>query len=62
MEPNFGRAHMVVYAYVEKGMFPEALAETAIWRHSDGSPVWELEAYVYGRWGKPQQAQRALAQ
>ena len=62
MEPNFGRAHMVVYAYVEKGMFPEALAETAKWRRSDGSPVWELEAYVYGRWGKQQQMERALAQ
>jgi TolB-like protein/DNA-binding winged helix-turn-helix (wHTH) protein len=62
MEPNFGRAHMVVYAYVEKGMFPEALAATAKWRRSDGSPVWELEAYVYGRWGKQQQMERALAQ
>jgi TolB-like protein/DNA-binding winged helix-turn-helix (wHTH) protein/Tfp pilus assembly protein PilF len=62
MEPNFGRAHMVVYAYVEKGMFPEALAETSKWRLSDGSPVWELEAYVYSRWGKEQQAEHALAQ
>jgi TolB-like protein/DNA-binding winged helix-turn-helix (wHTH) protein/Tfp pilus assembly protein PilF len=62
MEPDFGRAHMVVYAYVEQGMFPEALAETAKWRLSDGSPVWELEAYVYGRWGKQQQMKRALAQ
>jgi TolB-like protein/DNA-binding winged helix-turn-helix (wHTH) protein/Tfp pilus assembly protein PilF len=62
MEPNFARAHMVIYAYVEKGMFPEALAETDSWRHSDGSPVSELEAYVYGRWGKRQQAERALAQ
>ena len=62
MEPNFARAHMVIYAYVEKGMFPEALAETDSWRHSDGSPGSELEAYVYGRWGKRQQAERALAQ
>jgi TolB-like protein/DNA-binding winged helix-turn-helix (wHTH) protein len=62
MEPNFARAHMVVYAYVEKGMFPEALAETDSWRHSNGSPISELEAYVYGRWGKQQQAERALAQ
>ncbi len=62
MEPNFGRAHMVVYAYVEKGMFPEALAETAKWRHSDGSPFRELEVYVNGRWGKQQQTERALAQ
>jgi tetratricopeptide (TPR) repeat protein len=62
MEPNFGRAHMVVYAYVEKGMFPEALAETAPWRNADGSPVWEMKAYVYGRCGKQEQAERALAQ
>jgi TolB-like protein/DNA-binding winged helix-turn-helix (wHTH) protein len=62
MEPNFGRAHMVVYPYVEKGMFPEALAETAYWRRSDGSPASEVNAYVYARWGKPQQAERALAQ
>jgi len=62
MEPNFARAHMVVYPYVEKGMFPEAEAETGRWRHSDGSPLWEVEAYVYGRWGKQQQAEQALAQ
>jgi TolB-like protein/DNA-binding winged helix-turn-helix (wHTH) protein len=62
MEPNFMRAHMVVYPYVEKGMFEEALTEAGKWRHGDGSPVWEVEAYVYGRWGKQQQAERALAQ
>ena len=62
MEPNFGRAHMVVYAYVEKGMFPEAMAETGQWRNVNGSPVWEMKAYVYGRWGKQQQTERALAQ
>jgi TolB-like protein/DNA-binding winged helix-turn-helix (wHTH) protein/Tfp pilus assembly protein PilF len=62
MEPNFGHAHMVVYAYVEKGMFPEALAETAKWRHRDGSPAWEVQAYVYSRWGRQQQTERALAQ
>ena len=38
MEPNFGRAHMVVYVYVEKGMCPEALAETSRWRNADDSP------------------------
>jgi TolB-like protein/DNA-binding winged helix-turn-helix (wHTH) protein len=62
MEPNFERAHMVVYPYVEKGMFSEALTETGMWRHSDGRPVWEVQAYVYGRWGKQEQAQHALAQ
>ncbi|MDQ1390613.1 MAG: hypothetical protein QOF56_4067, partial [Acidobacteriaceae bacterium] len=62
MEPNFAHAHLVVFAYIEKGMFPEALAETAEWRRSDGSPVSEVEAYVYARWGKQRQAERALAQ
>ena len=62
MEPNFERAHMVVYPYVEKGMFSEVLTETGMWRHSDGRPVWEVQAYVYGRWGKQEQAQHALAQ
>ena len=62
MEPNFVRAHTVVYPYVEKGMFPEALAATNKWRHGDGSPVWEVQAYVYTRWGKQQQAERALAE
>jgi TolB-like protein/DNA-binding winged helix-turn-helix (wHTH) protein/Tfp pilus assembly protein PilF len=61
MEPNFVRAHMVVYPYVEKGMFPEALAETGRWRHGDGSPVSEVEAYVFGRWRKQEQAERAFA-
>jgi TolB-like protein/DNA-binding winged helix-turn-helix (wHTH) protein len=62
MEPNFARAHMVVYPYVEKGMFSEAQEEAGRWHHGDGSPVWEVQAYVYGRWGKHQQAERALAQ
>jgi TolB-like protein/DNA-binding winged helix-turn-helix (wHTH) protein/Tfp pilus assembly protein PilF len=62
MEPNFARAHMVVYPYVEKGMFSEAQEEAGRWHHGDGSPVWEVQAYVYGRWGKQQEAERALAQ
>jgi TolB-like protein/DNA-binding winged helix-turn-helix (wHTH) protein/Flp pilus assembly protein TadD len=61
MEPNFPRAHLLIYAYVEKGLFAEALAEAGKWHHSDGTPVWELEAYVYGRWGRQAQARRALA-
>ena len=61
MEPNFARTHMVTFAYVEKGMFAEALAEVGKWHHSDGTPVWEMEAYVYGRWGRQAQARRTLA-
>jgi TolB-like protein/DNA-binding winged helix-turn-helix (wHTH) protein len=61
MEPNFPRAHMLIYPYVEKGMFPEALSVASSWRHGDGTAVWEIEAYIYGRWGKQQEAERALA-
>jgi TolB-like protein/DNA-binding winged helix-turn-helix (wHTH) protein len=61
MEPNFGRAHLVIYAYVEKGMFEEALTDTSYWHHRDGTPIWEIQAYIYGRWGKQGEAGRALA-
>ena len=61
MEPGFPRAHMVIFAYVEKGMFSEALAEAEKWRHSDDPHVWEVEAYVYGRAGRQAQARSALA-
>jgi TolB-like protein/DNA-binding winged helix-turn-helix (wHTH) protein/Tfp pilus assembly protein PilF len=61
MEPNFPRAHMVTCAYVEKGMFAAALAEAEKWRHSDGTPVWEMQAYVHGRAGRLVQAREALA-
>jgi TolB-like protein/DNA-binding winged helix-turn-helix (wHTH) protein/Flp pilus assembly protein TadD len=61
MEPSFPRARMVIFADVEKGMFAEALSEAEKWRDSDGTPVWEAEAYVYGRSGQQVQARRAFA-
>jgi TolB-like protein/DNA-binding winged helix-turn-helix (wHTH) protein/Flp pilus assembly protein TadD len=61
MEPSFGRARLVIYAYAEKGMFTEALAEIQKWHHDDGTPVWEALAYVYARSGQQVQAQSALA-
>jgi hypothetical protein len=42
-------------------MFSEALAETEKWRDSDDTPVWEMQAYVYGRAGQQEQARSALA-
>lgn len=60
MEPGFQRGHMVTLAYVEKGMFAEALAEAEKWHHSDGTPVWEIEAFIYGRQGQLEQARRAI--
>jgi TolB-like protein/DNA-binding winged helix-turn-helix (wHTH) protein/Tfp pilus assembly protein PilF len=61
MEPSFPRAHMVIFAYVEKGMFTEALAAAEKWRDSDDTPVWEMQAYVHGRAGQQEQARSALA-
>ena len=61
MEPSFPRAHVVIFAYVEKGMFAEAQAEVEKWHHSDDATVWEVQAYVYGRSGQQAQARRALA-
>ena len=62
MEPNFPRAHMVIYAYVEKRMFAEALADIDHWRHFEDTPwTWAAAAYVYGRSGQQAQARLALA-
>jgi tetratricopeptide (TPR) repeat protein len=61
MEPNLQRAHIVLFAYVEKGQFADALAEIKNWRRGDDTPwTWAAEAYVYGRWGQQAQARRAL--
>jgi tetratricopeptide (TPR) repeat protein len=61
MEPAFPHAHIVVYAYVQKGQFDEALAVTENWRRTADSPwIWASIAYVYGRAGKPAQARRAI--
>ncbi len=63
MEPNFPRAHMVIYAYVQKGMFAEALSENTRWRSIDDAPwSWSVLAYVYGRSGQPGRARAVLAQ
>jgi TolB-like protein/DNA-binding winged helix-turn-helix (wHTH) protein/Tfp pilus assembly protein PilF len=61
MEPNFPRAHLLVFAYVEKGMFADALADIEKWRRIDDAPgIWAIEAYVCGRSGQQVEAQRAL--
>ena len=63
MEPNFTRAHMVVSAYVEEGRFADALTDIENLHRllGSGSPyVWALQVYVYGRWGRREQARHAL--
>lgn len=61
MEPNFPRAHMLVYAYVQKGMFTEAVAEVEKWRSMHDAPTdWPVVAYVYGHAGYSAKARGLL--
>jgi TolB-like protein/Flp pilus assembly protein TadD len=61
MEPNFPRAHLLVFAYAQKGLFADALGDIEKWRRIDDAPgIWYIEAYVYGRSGQQVAARRAL--
>jgi TolB-like protein/DNA-binding winged helix-turn-helix (wHTH) protein/Flp pilus assembly protein TadD len=61
MEPNFPRAHILVGAYVQKGMYAEALADIERWRRIEDNPwSWMMLAYVYGRSGQQEKARSAL--
>jgi TolB-like protein/DNA-binding winged helix-turn-helix (wHTH) protein/Tfp pilus assembly protein PilF len=62
MEPNFPRADMIINAYVEKGMFAEALAGAENVRRVGGEGPWNWStlAYVNGRAGRTAEAQHAL--
>jgi tetratricopeptide (TPR) repeat protein len=61
MEPDFPRAGLVVYAYIEKGLFTEAVAEMEKPRPGGYGPwIWPVQAYVYARSGHQLQAQRVL--
>jgi TolB-like protein/DNA-binding winged helix-turn-helix (wHTH) protein/lipoprotein NlpI len=61
MDPDFGRAHLIMGAYVEKGMFAEALADDEEFRPvTPLSAYWSWRAYIYGRSGKEAQARHAL--
>jgi tetratricopeptide (TPR) repeat protein len=64
-DPNFGRdraAGIIIYAYVEKGMFEQALADVEILRrfYGEGPWHWSLLAYIYGRAGQLEKARREL--
>jgi TolB-like protein/DNA-binding winged helix-turn-helix (wHTH) protein/Tfp pilus assembly protein PilF len=61
LDPDFPRAHMITYAYVQQGRFTDALATIESWRHVDTTYGIESAAvYVYGRQGQRVQARRAL--
>lgn len=62
-EPDFARAHLICYAYVQQGRFAEALADIESWRRVDVDATQWIEstaAFVYGRRGQKIQARRAL--
>jgi len=64
MEPSFSRAqYLLSYAYTEKGMFSEALAQEGAgkWHQSDGTPVWDVLAYLHARSGHQAQARSEMA-
>ena len=61
MEPNFPRAHIVAYAYAQKGEYDSALLDLQRWRGLDSSPwIPAMKAYVYGRSGQSAQGREAL--
>jgi TolB-like protein/DNA-binding winged helix-turn-helix (wHTH) protein/Tfp pilus assembly protein PilF len=61
LDPNFPRAHMICYVYVQQGRFAEALADIEAWRRIEpGYWADADEVYVYGRQGKPDEARRAF--
>jgi TolB-like protein/DNA-binding winged helix-turn-helix (wHTH) protein/Tfp pilus assembly protein PilF len=61
MEPNFPRAHIVVFAYIQQGKYEEALRDVSQWQKlEDGPYAWMLYAYVHGRAGHRTEAQKYL--
>jgi tetratricopeptide (TPR) repeat protein len=61
MDPDFSRAHLIRSAYVEKGMFAEALADTERLRPMTPVPAyWSWLAFIYGHAGQSTQARHAL--
>jgi len=62
-DPSFLRAvSMLTYAYVEKGMYAQALAEDEVLTrlYGQGSRHWMMLAYIYGRGGQTERARSAL--
>ena len=61
VDPEFPRAHLIISAYIEKGMYAEALADVERRRHVIAAPVyWSELASIYGRAGRVAEARAAL--
>jgi TolB-like protein/DNA-binding winged helix-turn-helix (wHTH) protein/Flp pilus assembly protein TadD len=63
MDPIFSRAHLIRAAYIENGMFGEALADTEKMRPLTGDATYySWRAFILGRYGKRVEAHQALEQ
>jgi hypothetical protein len=61
MEPDFPRAHMLVWAYAQKVLFAEALGDAeAYQRRENAAWSWVMIAYVSGRTAGQANARLAL--
>jgi len=61
IDPNLSRAHLIIAAYTEKGLYDQALVEEERWRPVIPAPVhWATLAYVYGHAGRTAETRRAL--
>ena len=61
VDPDAGRAYLIVQAYVQQGRYEEALDRLRTWRRRDDGPwAWAFEAYIYGRSGNLPRARAAL--
>ena len=62
-DPKFGQANgLITFAYVEKAMFAQALANTEMRRlyYGEAPWYWSALAYIYGRAGQPERARHEL--
>jgi Tfp pilus assembly protein PilF len=61
MEPDFPRAHMLAWAYAQKGLFAEARGDAEAYQRRESAPWgWVMIAYVSGRSGDQAKARLAL--
>ena len=66
IEPDFPRTDSIFFAYAGKEDFARAVSEcekAARRNHAENTPsVLSAETYLYGRWGRPAEAERSFAQ
>jgi TolB-like protein/DNA-binding winged helix-turn-helix (wHTH) protein len=63
MDPVFMRAHLIEGAYVEKGMFADAMADNEKVRPTiSDAAYWAWRAYILGRSGQSTEAHAAIRQ